>query len=531
MSQIPEKAWQQRYELRQTLNANPQGPTYLAWDREATCEVVIKELHLSTLDDWKRLELFEREARTLAHLQHPQVPQLREFFRNPEGTALYLVVEKVAGQSLLARLEAGWRPSEAQVCDLATQLLEILVYLHGLHPPVVHRDIKPSNILLDERDQAYLVDFGAAQQMLHPEGGRTVVGTFGYMAPEQFGGQASPASDVYGVGATLLHVLSGRIPSDIPQQDLRFQFQPYVNGSPALVSWLERLLEPAPAQRFASAQAALDALRAVRQGRVVPPVAAVAATTKRQPWLRWGVAAVVVLGLGAGYLTLRPQAVPQQQCFQTPLLNMGADSSSEAEAFRQRFRQQFPLPAAWEKVPVPPVTTLDELNALWRCQSIRSGADPVFFKTAWNLILHSPLDDNTVVSSINLMYSAQENYPQAPELLKFALDNYFDFKSPEDWDTSARVVATLTRAYGRLLNKQGNYAEAERWLGRILRERGKEINHPTSQLIYQEYAMALWKLNRGPEALIALDHAIATYGTENWYDKLVALRDQVRASL
>ncbi len=529
MSQIPEKAWQQRYELRQTLNANPQCPTYLAWDREATCEVVIKELHLSTLDDWKRLELFEREARTLAHLQHPQVPQLREFFRNPEGTALYLVVEKVAGQSLLARLEAGWRPSEAQVCDLATQLLEILVYLHGLHPPVVHRDIKPSNILLDERDQAYLVDFGAAQQMLHPEGGRTVVGTFGYMAPEQFGGQASPASDVYGVGATLLHVLSGRIPSDIPQQDMRFQFRPYVSASAPLVSWLERLLEPSPGQRFPSAQAALEALRAVRQGRVIPPSVPVVPSSC-QPWPRWSVAAIVLLVLGGGYLTMRPEQVPQQQCFQAPLMRMSAETGSEANAFRQRFRSQFPLPAAWAKVSVPPVTTLDELNALWRCQKNRSGADPVFFKTAWNLILHSPLDDNTVVSSINLMYSAQENYPQAPELLKFALENYFDFKSPEDWDTSARVVATLTRAYGRLLNKQGNYAEAERWLGRILRERGKEINHPTSQLIYQEYATALWKLNRGPEALTALDHAIATYGTENWYGQLIKLREQIQRS-
>lgn len=530
MSQIPEKSLQQRYELRQTLNANPQGPTYLAWDQKSTCEVVIKELHLSTLDDWKRLELFEREARTLAHLQHPQVPRLLDFFRNPDGTSLYLVVEKVAGQSLLARLEAGWRPSEALVLDLATQLLEILVYLHSLQPPVVHRDIKPSNILMDEHDQVYLVDFGAAQQMLHPEGGRTVVGTFGYMAPEQFGGQATPASDLYGVGATLLHVLSGRIPSDIPQQDLRFQFQPYVNCSPALVSWLEHLLEPSPTQRFASAQMALDALRAVRQGRSMAPAQPVVAAQPGR--LRWVVAAGVFALLWGVYgWVLRPVQVPQSQCFQAPFLRLSPQNGAEADAFRTAFRAQFPLPVAWANVPTPPVTSLDELNTLWRCQSSRSGADPVFFKTAWNLILHTPLDDNTVVSAINLMYSAQENYPQAPELLKFALENYFDFKSPEDWDTSARVISSLARSYGRLMNQQGNYAEAERWLGKILRERGAEINNPTSQLIYQEYATALWKLNRGPEALKALDYAIATYGTDNWHDQLIKLRDQIQSSL
>lgn len=193
--------------------------------------MIVKELQIEALDDWKRMELFEREAQTLTHLNHTGVPRLIDYFKNEAGTRLFLVVEKIPGVSLATMLNNGWHPSEGAVIQIARQVLDILEYLHGLNPPVVHRDIKPSNLLRDADEQVHLVDFGAAQHLLHPEGGRTVVGTFGYMAPEQFAGKAEPASDLYGLGATVIHLLSGRWPLNCPKQGTICNFR---NTSPAL---------------------------------------------------------------------------------------------------------------------------------------------------------------------------------------------------------------------------------------------------------------------------------------------------------
>ncbi|MHC5829679.1 MAG: serine/threonine protein kinase, partial [Nostoc sp.] len=122
-------------------------------------------------------------------------------------------------------LQTGRTFTEAEVKQIAKAVLEILVYLHGLYPPVIHRDIKPSNILLGDRSgnsvgQLYLVDFGSVQTVLATETGtRTVVGTYGYMPPEQFGGRTVAASDLYSLGATLIYLVTGTYPADLPQKD------------------------------------------------------------------------------------------------------------------------------------------------------------------------------------------------------------------------------------------------------------------------------------------------------------------------
>ncbi len=110
-------------------------------------------------------------------------------------------------------------------------------YLHQLNPPVLHRDIKPSNLILGEDEQVYLVDFGAVQDSAVKEGGTfTVVGTYGYTAIEQFGGRAVTASDLYALGATLIHLLTGIAPADLPQKDLRIHFSDKVSISASFVS-------------------------------------------------------------------------------------------------------------------------------------------------------------------------------------------------------------------------------------------------------------------------------------------------------
>lgn len=257
----------ERYAIKQQLGKNAGRQTLLAHDLHTNELVVVKLLTFSNDFEWDNFKLFEREAATLKELDHPAIPRYRNFFElnlpNGKGFALVQTYEK--GCSLEAHLKAGRLFNELEVKQLAKALLEILIYLHSHQPPVIHRDIKPSNILLTDRSgnsigQVYLVDFGSVQTLAAVEGGTiTVVGTYGYMAPEQFGGRATVASDLYSLGATLIYLVTGTHPADLPQKQLQIQF-PVAHLSPAFADWLKWMTEPSIEQRLTDAQAALQAL-------------------------------------------------------------------------------------------------------------------------------------------------------------------------------------------------------------------------------------------------------------------------------
>jgi serine/threonine protein kinase len=174
-----------------------------------------------------------------------------------------LVQDYIPGDSLQQLLKKGKRFTEAGVKEIAIQLLEILIYLHQLSPAVLHRDIKPSNIIWGKNRQVYLVDFGAVQEKAKAEGATfTVVGTGGYAPPEQLWGRAVPASDLYALGATLIHLLTGTAPADLPQRQMRLQFRDKVSLTPSFAHWIETLTNPDPELRFSNARAALEALQA-----------------------------------------------------------------------------------------------------------------------------------------------------------------------------------------------------------------------------------------------------------------------------
>ncbi|MBX3186522.1 MAG: protein kinase [Labilithrix sp.] len=256
-----------KYTIRTTLGTGAGGETFEAIDVRDGSRIALKRLALSATRDWKAVELFQREARVLAGLNHPSIPRLRESFvvESEQGPVSYLAHDFAPGQSLRGWTEAGWRPDEAEVARIGCFLLDVLAYLHALHPPVIHRDIKPANVIRSEDGRLWLVDFGAVRDAtVTMTGGSTVVGTYGYMAPEQFRGHAVFESDVYGVGATLLYLLSGRPPTEFPQEKLKVGFRGEVQSSEHLKAWLDRALEPAPEDRFPSALAALAALRGQR---------------------------------------------------------------------------------------------------------------------------------------------------------------------------------------------------------------------------------------------------------------------------
>lgn len=258
---------QNRYQLNQKLGDNVARQTWLATDLEASnsenSQVVVKLLSFGGQVQWENLKLFEREAQVLKQLNHPRIPKYQDYFCIDERLLWFgLVEEYLPGSSFKELLAEGKKFTEQQVRKIAVDVLNILVYLHQLSPSVLHRDIKPSNLILGEDEQVYLVDFGAVQDKAAQEGATfTIVGTYGYTPMEQFGGRAVPASDLYALGATLIHLLTGIAPADLPQRDLRIQFSDRICLSPSLVSWIEKLTEPAPEQRFTTASQALDALK------------------------------------------------------------------------------------------------------------------------------------------------------------------------------------------------------------------------------------------------------------------------------
>jgi serine/threonine protein kinase len=252
----------ERYELGAPLGRGGQGHTYRAKDRESGETVAVKVITLRGAESWKPFDLFERECQTLRTLSHPGIPRYLDTYAEEEEGRYYLVMELVEGRSLRDGLAEGELLSEPQLWNILHQALEILDYLHGRRPPVIHRDIKPANLIQRSDARLALVDFGGVRVALREEGGSTVVGTFGYMAPEQLHGEATPATDIYGLGATLATLATGIEADKLPRQGLKIDLGPVMAAS-RLREIIGRMLEPDPGQRLRSVTAVREALSAV----------------------------------------------------------------------------------------------------------------------------------------------------------------------------------------------------------------------------------------------------------------------------
>ncbi len=246
-----------RYGVVGVLGSGSQGETLEAVDKREGRLVAVKRFTIRGAKSWKDVELAEREATVLASLSHPSLPRYIEHFE--ERGALYLVMEKVEGETLAARRKRGAALDQAQVLRFLKETGECLRYLHGHAPPIVHRDIKPGNVILRPDGSYCLVDFGSVRDRLKPEGGSTVVGTFGFMAPEQFQGRAGPGSDVYATAATALSLLTGSEPEDLPHKGLSIDVEAALgaHADRRLVAALRAMLEPDPDRRETSVVAAL----------------------------------------------------------------------------------------------------------------------------------------------------------------------------------------------------------------------------------------------------------------------------------
>jgi serine/threonine protein kinase len=269
---------QDRYQLHHRLGRSPQArQTWLASDSATSPpETVILKLLVFTEMQWHDLRLFEREAQVLKNLNHPRIPQYRDYFLVDQQSHSQLcwwglVQEHVPGRSLQGLLEQGTRWNEQEVRQIAKEVLQILNYLHGLSPPVLHRDIKPSNLILNPAKQIWLVDFGAVQDQAAVTGvSFTVVGTVGYAPLEQFWGRPVASSDLYALGATLIHLLTGVTPAELPCRDLKIHFSDRIGSHSSFVNWIEKLTEPALEKRFNSVEEAYEVLEHGMYSEITP---------------------------------------------------------------------------------------------------------------------------------------------------------------------------------------------------------------------------------------------------------------------
>ncbi len=253
-----------RFDYERTLGEGGQGATFLAFDPETDSKVALKRLHFSHMEDWKALELFEREGEALRGLSHPSIPRYVAAVRT--AGALYLAQEYVAGETLSALISRPGALGLGDAFSLARAMLDTLTYLHGRTPPVIHRDIKPSNIIRREGGGWSLIDFGAVQAAITTATsvGTTVVGTAGYMPPEQaVGDPIGPYTDLFALALVLAEFLTGqlRLKGDTHAELMSNLVGPEpidISDTPRLwQTWLSRMLAKDPKARPQSAQEAL----------------------------------------------------------------------------------------------------------------------------------------------------------------------------------------------------------------------------------------------------------------------------------
>jgi serine/threonine protein kinase len=247
----------------------------------------LKELRPQTQDKAEQAtarQLFEQEARLLRTLDHVNIPKIADFFE--ENGRACLVMEFIWGESLEKRLEAANAPLlETDVGKWAIQLCDALQYLHTRQPPIIFRDMKPSNVMVTNTGLVKLIDFGIARTYKMGKKRDTVaMGSENYAAPEQWGkGQTDARSDVYGLGATMYHLLANMAPTPafLPSEPLPLR---NYNGalSKKTIALIDKAMDRDRGNRFQSAVEMREALVAALPSPYVPPAVAPASRQARQ---------------------------------------------------------------------------------------------------------------------------------------------------------------------------------------------------------------------------------------------------------
>jgi serine/threonine protein kinase len=271
-----------RYAIVRKLAQGGQSAVYLAHDTYSdNAERAIKEMSESQLEPEKRQQAindFMREAQILFSLDHPALARVFDFFM--ENTRYFLVMEFVPGHNLedemvqYRREPLDWE----DVTRWGMALADVLTYLHAQQPAIIYRDLKPANVMLLPDGNVKLIDFGIARR-LHPArlADTMQLGTDGYAPLEQYSSRSEPRSDVYALGASLYHLLTGRVPEAAPMRVAGHQLTPIRALNRKVPEPVERVISQAlnlyAKDRFPNAQAIRDALEwARRQSGLAPSI-------------------------------------------------------------------------------------------------------------------------------------------------------------------------------------------------------------------------------------------------------------------
>lgn len=312
---------QNRYRIVSLLGQGGMGAVYRAWDTRLNVPVALKEMIPQPGIDSQTLaqlrHQFQQEATVLARLDHPHLVRVSDFFEAEDNS--YLVMNFVEGEELANRIEREGTLPESQVLAWAEQLLDALSYCHS--QGIIHRDVKPQNVIIRPDGRAVLVDFGLVK-LWDPSDPRTrtairSMGTPEYAPPEQYdtAGHTDPRSDIYGLGTTLYHALTGQAPPTVTQRIANPGIlQPPRTLNPHLAPSTEAAVvqatEMAVDNRFATAQdmaAALSGKLPIsaptqRQHTKVLPGARLAAPARQRVpgwvWAAGGLVVLMTVGLG-----------------------------------------------------------------------------------------------------------------------------------------------------------------------------------------------------------------------------------------
>jgi serine/threonine-protein kinase len=262
-----------RYEIVRKIGGGGMGAVYLASDKNLGGVLrAVKEMVQSYIEGEqqdKAVNDFKRESLLLTSLDNQSIPTIYDYFYDEQEARFYLVMKYISGGDLAARLRSAseGRIPEKDVTEWAIQIADVLDYLHNRQPPIVYRDLKPANIMIDgSTGRVMLIDFGIARWVNKEEKGVTAVGTMGYAPPELFSGNVEPRSDIYSLGSTMFHLLTGADPQSNPLLIFDFQKHPLPRQiNPQLSDQIEKILlrmvEYNADQRYATAAELARALR------------------------------------------------------------------------------------------------------------------------------------------------------------------------------------------------------------------------------------------------------------------------------
>lgn len=266
-----------RFEIVRKIGGGGMGAVYLASDNNLGGVLrAVKEMvqaHIEEEQQDKAINDFKRESMILSTLDHPSIPTIYDYFYDEAECRFYLVMKYISGGDLSSRLRSALegKIDEKTVTEWAIQITDVLDYLHNQPSTIVYRDLKPSNIMIDGNSgRVMLIDFGIARSISQKEEkGVTAVGTMGYAPPELFSGNVEPRSDIYSLGSTMFHLLTGADPQSNPLLIFDFQKNPRPRQiNPQLSDQIERILMRAVEYNAGSRFGTAAEMRAVLEGHL-----------------------------------------------------------------------------------------------------------------------------------------------------------------------------------------------------------------------------------------------------------------------